>query len=272
MSNREVFRRSALTLVSYWGPAAGLALTVLWAANYFGLRPAWDGLLLAALPLAWATARTAQWAAGTWTATADGTLIVQAGVLFRSREEIPLRAVRQAYVQPVLPGRRLDVGHLTLDLAVAPGRPSSLRWTWLARPARLAEILHGRGQVALGHASCWQRTVGRGLAQAEAARAWWVQKNGGHGSQSPAPSGEEYQRFLGFCRRLLDGEGAASRPPDGVTLAAIPRWMAVLRQARIVVDAPSGPGWRLAGAIRSLDDVRRRIGEEEFRRAMRRLV
>jgi hypothetical protein len=46
--------------------------------------------------------------------------------------------------------------------------------------------------------------------------------------------------------------------------------MAVLRQAYVVVDAPNGRGWHVAGAIRSLDDIRRRIGEEELQRAVQR--
>lgn len=264
MSNREVFRRSALTMVPHWGLAAGLALTVLWAANHFDLRPAWDGLLLAALPLAWATARTVQWAAGTWTATADGTLIVQAGVLFRSREEIPLRATLRAHVQPCLPSRWLDVGHLAWDVGAGPrGQRRSLRWMWLGGPTRLAEILHGRGQVALGRPSRWQRWISR-ARQAEEGR--------GGSRQSLPASGQEYQQFLAFCRRLLDSQGTSSWPPDGVPVTAIPRWMAVLRQARIVMDASGNPGWRLAARIRSLDDVQRRIGEEELQRATRESV
>lgn len=272
MTDREVFRRSRLTLAPCWGLAASLALTVLWAASHFDLRLAWDVLLPAVLPLAWAACRTAKWAARTWTATADGRMIVRAGVLFRSQEEIPLQATVRAHVQPCLPGRWLDVGHLSLELAGPGGQPLAVRWHWLSRANRLAEILSARGQVPLGRRSRWHRLGAQVQALCRAHRPRQAQRGAGGSEEGSSPSGEEYQRFLGFCRLLLEGKGATPWPPAGVSRAAAQRWMVVLRQARIVVDAPADGGWRLAASVQRLDDVRRRIGEKELRRALQRPV
>lgn len=270
MSDREIFRRSALTLAPHWGLAAGLALIVLWAAHHFDLLPDWEGLLLAVPALAWAAGQTLQWAATTWTATDDGHLIVRKGILFRSQEAIPLRLVRQAHVRSSLPGPWPDVGHLSLEVAAPHGLPRSFRWAWLGRADRLAQILRARGRLPVGQPSRRQRAAGAlwALGQAVWARRPW---SGTRGGQQPAPDlSDEYQRFLAFCHFLLSGQQEIAWPPAGVPLGALRRWLSVLRQARIVVDAPGEPGWRLARTIRSLDDVRRRVGEEELWRAMQR--
>ncbi len=273
MDTQETFRRSLLTLAPCWGLAAGLAVTVRWAADHFGLLLAWEGLLPAALPLVWAAGRTLQWASGTWTATADGQLVVRSGVLFRSREAIPLRATLQAHVQPCLPSRWLDVGHLSLQAAGPLGQPRTFRWNWLARPGRLAAILRAQGQLPLGQPSPWQRAA-RPVRTLGGVLKTRRRPLGGAEQAVPGQpaSGEEYQHFLTFCCLLLEGEGATSPLILGVPEAKARQWMQVLRQARIVLDAPGGEGWRLAGDIHSLDAVRRRIGEEELGRALQRPI
>jgi hypothetical protein len=46
-------------------------------------------------------------------------------------------------------------------------------------------------------------------------------------------------------------------------------WMDVLRQVRVVVSASNDRGWRVAGGIDSLDDIRRRLGLHELQRAVK---
>ena len=81
---------------------------------------------------------------------------------------------------------------------------------------------------------------------------------------------DDYGRFLAFCHHLLRSTGRGRWPSSRVPSAVTRRWMAVLRQAHIVVDAPNGRGWRVAGAICNLDDIRRRISEEELQQAVQR--
>lgn len=261
MSNCEVFRRSALTLLPHWAAAATLTLTGLWAADRFGLPLDWVALLMASLPLAWAAARGLQWVATTWTVTADGNLILRSGIISRQRQVIPLSAMRRADVQPSFAGHRMDVGHLSVEVVDRTQAVRFLQWTWLARPDQLQQILCCPKEAAFGPSSRRRQTADWPMAPTQAAVA----------CQTPDDAfGKEYRRFLDFCQLLLAAEEGASWPPPGITLAEQSRWMGVLCQARIVVDSPNGRGWRAADTIKCLADVTHRVGYQELKQAMQR--
>lgn len=271
---REVFRRSWLTLTPEWSLAGGVSLAVALAAHHFGLQGGWEAPSLAMLPITWAAGRALLWARRTWTVTADGRLIVQEGILRRTCQVIHLCSARQVEPEDPLLARWLGIGHIAFQATNTQGQLQRFRWTWLGRHARLYEIIQARGQLPLGRPSWWQ-LVGKKVKRLVHAVKIWL-------AQGWALSGEivtrlrgrwfvdDYGRFLAFCHHLLRSMGRGRRHPSWVPSAVARRWMAVLRQAHIVVDMPNGRGWRVARAIRSLEDIRRRIGEEELQRAVQR--
>jgi hypothetical protein len=271
---REVFRRSWLILAPEWSLAGCVSLAVALAAQDFGLQGGWEVPGLAMLPIAWAAGRTLLWACRTWTATADGRLIVQEGILHRTRQVIHLCSARQAEPEAPFMIRWLGIGHITFQATNPQGQLQRFRWTWLGGHPRLCEIIQARGQLPVGRPSWW-RLVGSTVERPVHAVGIWL-------AQGRALSGEivtrlqgrwfvnDYGRFLAFCHHLLRSTGRGRWHPSWVPSPVARRWMEVLRQAHIVVDAPNGRGWRVAGAIRSLDDICRRIGEGELRRAVQR--
>ncbi len=270
--NNEVFRRSALTLVPHWASAFSLTLTGLWAAGHFGLPLDWAASLVAILPLAWAAGRALQWAATTWTATLEGNIVIQAGILSPRRQAIPLNAIRRAHVQPALPNHWGDVGHLAVELLDHQGEVQLLEWTWLARADRLQQIIFTHGKQVRAAAPRPQRTASVLSTLVPAATAWQSPAFTGPGEQPGDAFGEEYQRFLDFCQLVLTVEREACWPPAELPLAKSRRWMSVLRQARIIQNTPNGRGWRVAGTIHGLDDVAHRVGQRELEQAMQRPV
>jgi membrane protein YdbS with pleckstrin-like domain len=269
----EVFRRSWLTLASEWSLAFGVSLTVIWSYRQLGLQgEEWEGLSLAVPPVIWAACRTLQWAYCTWTATADGRLIVREGVLARTRQVIHLCSVRDVESKAPHLARWLGIGHLTFRATDLQGQLRPFRWIWLGRYSRLCEILQARGQLPVGRPSWWQlvsgaverlaHAVGMWLAQGWALTAEIVARLQGRWFV------EDYGRFLAFCHHLLRSAGRERWAPSWAPSAVVRRWMAVLRRARIVVDAPNDIGWRMAGTVRSIGDVCCRIGEEDLRRAV----
>jgi hypothetical protein len=269
----EVFRRSWLTLIPEWCLAIGVLLTMVWSYQRFGLQDEWVGLGLAVLmPIVWIASQTTQWARRTWTVTADGRLIVQGGFPSRSRQVIHLCSARDVEPQSPILIHWLGVGHIAFRATDPRGQVRPFRWTWIGRYRRLCEIIEARGQLPVSRPSWWQLVSGRTRKLVHTVGAWL-----GRGWALTAEIVarlrgrwfvEDYGRFLAFCHHLLRGTERGRRIPSWVPSAVVRRWMAVLRQARIVVDVPGGKGWQLAGAVRSLEDVCRRIGEEGLRQAL----
>ncbi len=268
--NSEVFRRSALTLVPDWTSAVCLTLTVMWAAARFGLPLDCVTTLVAVLPLAWAACRTLQWATATWTATPEGVLIIQAGILSRHRQVIPLSAMRQAHAQSALTNPWMEVGHLAAELLDHQGEVRLLEWTWLARADRLQQIILSHRKRVRGAAPRPQHTRAGLSNPAQATIAWQSPTITGPGEQPGDAFGEEYQHFLDFCQQVLAVEREACWPPAELPLAKSRRWMSVLRQARIILNTSNGRGWRVADTIHCLDDVAHRVGQRELEQAMQR--
>jgi hypothetical protein len=82
---------------------------------------------------------------------------------------------------------------------------------------------------------------------------------------------DDYGWFLSFCSHLLLHPGQDPPGPAWVPDAVAACWMDVLRQCHIVVDRPRQGGWRLAPAVRTPDDIRRRLGPEQLRQAVERI-
>jgi membrane protein YdbS with pleckstrin-like domain len=273
---REVFRRSWLTMACETGLALCVSSMVLWSYHQFGLRGQWAGLGLAVLPIAWVVARTTQWACRTWMATADGRLIVQEGVLFRTRQVIHLCSARNVRAEAPLLTRWLGIGHLTLRATDCQGQLRLFRWTWLGQYLRLYEIVQAQGHLSVGRPSRWQ-LVGSAVENLACAVGMRVMQGWAFGGEVVARLQgcwfvDDYGRFMAFCRHLLRTTRQGRPPPSWVPPAVARRWMTLLRQAHIVVDVPNGGGWRIAGAIHSLEDVCRRIGEDELQRSLQRPV
>jgi hypothetical protein len=271
----EVFRRSWLTVVPEWIVAGAVARLIILAAGHFGFQSRAEADVLAALPLVWAAGRTLQWAHRRWVVTADRQLVLLQGVLVRTRQVIYLHAVDQVQVEVTWLGGRLDTGHIAFQVTDRRGQRHPMRWTWVGACARLCEILRAQGRLPVGRPTRWRQAwhvaakrsqaMGTGLALA------WVLGQEALARLQGRWFAEDYGRFLAFCHHLLRTRGGERRWPPSGTPAAVERcWMAVLRQARVVVDAPEGRGWRVAGAIRRVEDVRQRIGEEELRRGVQR--
>jgi hypothetical protein len=271
---REAFRRSWLTLAPEWSLSGGVSLAVALAAHHFRLQGGWEVPGLTMLPIAWAAGRTLLWACRTWTATADGRLIVQEGILRRSRQVIHLCSARQIEPEAPLLIRWLSIGHITFQATNPQGQLQRFRWTWLGRYSRLCEIIQARGQLPVGRPSRRQFVASTVERLVHAVGIWLAQGWALSGEIVTRLRGrwfvDDYGRFLAFCHHLLRSTERSRWPPSRVPSAVAKRWMAVLRQAYVVVDAPNGRGWRVAGAIRSLEDVCRRIGEEELQRAVQR--
>ena len=274
-ASHKVFRRSWLILAPEIGLALAVSSTVLWCYHRAGLRREWAGLGLAVLPIGWVATRTIRWVFSTWTATADGRLIVKEGVLFRTCQVIHLCSARHVQAEAPLVARWLGVGHLVFRATNQQGQLQLFRWTWLGGYRRLGDIVRARGQLPLGRRSRWRpvRIAIKNLVRT--AGAWLVQGLTLGGEMMARLRGrwfvDDYGRFLAFCSHLLrTATGRDWAAPSWVPSAVVRRWMTLLRQARVVVDMPNGGGWRIAGAIHSLDDIRRRIGEEELQRALQR--
>jgi len=253
----EVFRRSCLTLVPEWTLASIVSLALYHAALRLRLPLREEKLALSLLPLAWALVRTLVWTGQTWTATADGRLIVRRGIGPRARQAIYLSDVRTVHtrIPPLL--RRLGIGHIRFQVPDARGQPTSFHWTWIAHAARLHQILDAQGHTPIGST---QPTERQDLSTLVAALIAWV--------LSPWLACDDYQRFLLFCDHLLLHPAQNPPRPSWAPEAVAACWMAVLRRCHIVVDRPREGGWRLAPAVRTLDDIRRRLGPEQLRQAV----
>jgi hypothetical protein len=75
---------------------------------------------------------------------------------------------------------------------------------------------------------------------------------------------------MAFCHHVLRTEQGGQWPPSGFTKKTQHRWLALLRQVRVVVSASNARGWRLAGGIDRLEDIQRRLGPHELQRAVKR--
>lgn len=261
-TRKEVFRRSWLTTLPEWTLAGTISLAIGLAAQHFGLQAGWEGATLMGLPILWAGGRTLQWACRTWTVTPDRRLTARQGVLLRTRQVIHLASVSQVRVDDPAPGGWLGAGHVSFEATDPLGRRRPFRWTWIRHHERLGEILQARGQAAVGRSARWQvaaGTAGRWLAGAARWAAARLRRVDLH----------DYGRFMAFCHHVLRAERGGQWPPRGMPRRAVRRWLAVLRRVRVVVRASNERGWRLAGGIESLEDIRRRLGPGELQRAVR---
>jgi hypothetical protein len=262
-TSRESFRRSWLTTTPEWAVAGGVSLAVGLAVQYFGLQGGWAGPTLIWLPLIWAGGRTLQWACHTWTVTPDRRLTVRQGILFPTRQVIRLCSVSQIAVDAPAPICWLDVGHISFEAADPQGQRRRFHWTWLHGYERLAEIIRAQGRLPIGEPTWWQTVREAAKQRMQAALRRVVR------TLSRADL-QDYGRFLAFCHHVLRAEQTGRWPPGAIRPTMVERWMAVLRQARMVVSASNERGWRVAGGIESLDDIRRRLGPHELRRAVQR--
>ena len=262
-TSREVFRRSWMTIMPEWAVAESVSLAVGLAAQHFGLQGSWEGSALAGLPLIWAGGRTLQWACHTWTVTPDGRLTERQGILFPTRQVIHLCSVSGVAIDAPAPVRWLDIGHISFEATDPQGQRRRFHWSWMHGHERLAEIIRARGQLPIGKPAWWQtarevakqgiraafRRVNRTLSQADLL---------------------DYGRFMAFCHQILRAERTGRWPPVRIPPAMVKHWIAVLQEARVVVSASNERGWRVAGGIDSLDDIRRRLGPRELQRAVQR--
>jgi hypothetical protein len=147
-------------------------------------------------------------------------------------------------------------GRLWLVLAVVPlvwaGGRTAQSVVHLRRRAQRQPGAHGRGK-----GNGWA-LHGRPVEKAADRQSRW--------------SAEDYDQFMQFAQVLLrewEGQGCGSVPTVPPTVGRA--WLEVLKQARIVIDVPEGKRWHVSRSIRTLEDVGRRVGEEELRRAVRRM-
>lgn len=259
---REVFRRSGLTTMPEWIVAGSVSLAVGLAAQHFGLSAGWEGTALMGLPLVWAGGRTLQWASQTWTVTADRRLVIRQGLLFPTRCLIHLCSVGQVTADAPLATRGLNIGHIAFEATDSEGQRRHFRWTWMKRHDRLCEIIEARGELPIGRRTWLQvaretakqrlrtslRRLARALRRADL---------------------QDYGRFMAFCHHVFRAEQGGQWPPATIPAAEVDRWLAVLQQARVVVSAPNDRGWRVAGGIDGLADIRRRLGPDELQRAIK---
>jgi hypothetical protein len=272
-ADREVFRRSWLTLTVEWALALTVASTVVWAYVEHDPHAEWKVAGLAALPLVWALSRTVQWFRCTLTATADRLLIIEEGVLFRSCQIIHLCSARGVTSKGTLLLGWLGIGRVNFRATDPLGQFRAFQWTWLARHARLCEIVEARGQLPVGRPSKWQLGWHMIKSVSYAGLEWVVQVGALVVEMVVRLQGrwfvDDYGRFLAFCHHLLRNVERDHSIPRWAPPAVTRRWIAVLRRAHIVVDAPNSNGWCIARSICGLEDVRHRIGREELRRAVR---
>jgi len=264
----ETFRRSWLTLAPEWSLALGISLPIMWFYRRSDLQGPWGALSLVSLPMVWATYRTLQWAGHTWTATADGRLILEDGVLFRRRRVVHLCSARRVESRSPIVARWLSIGHVTFRANDSRGRLRAFQWTWVERHARLCEILRARGQLPVGGPSRWQiigsrvSTVARRMV-AQLAQGWALETLARLQGRWFV---DDYGRFLAFCNRLLRNRGREQWAPSWAPPAVVKRWMMVLRRHRIIVDAPTQAGWRIGDSIHSVEDIRHHVSKEDLRR------
>jgi hypothetical protein len=207
--------------------------------------------------------RITRWGTCTWTATSDGRLVIQEGLLSSCRQVLHLCSARHLELGSLFPFRWLDVGHVAFWATDPHGRLRQFHCRWMGGYRRLGEIIEARGQLPVGRPSRWQ------LVRRRVMQEWDALKKT-NARRRRRKRADDYGRFMAFCHRLIRGTGPVQPTLPGVPASVSRRWMAVLRQARVVVDAPDGEGWRLAGTVRSLEDIRRRIGESQLRRAVQR--
>jgi hypothetical protein len=270
--SQETFRRSWLTVVPELLLAGSVSLSLGLAAQRLGMELGEEATILISLPLVWAAGRTLQWAARTWTATSDGRLIVREGVLRRTRRVIHLCSARQVRPRPLPVVGRWGVGHVAFEATDPQGQLRPFHWPWMADQPRLCQILQARGQIEIGRPSPWAGLRARGVDLARRLAAGLARGAAQVRQLASSPAtrrpASDYGRFLAFCHHLLRSRAGGRWPPCGLSEPVVGCWMAVLRRARVVVDAPNGRGWRLAGTIHTVADIQRRIGQEELRRAV----
>lgn len=261
---QERFRRSGLIIAPEWLLAGLVSLAIGWAALTFELEMCVALAALAGLPLLWATSCTLQWYARSWVARSDGCLTFQHGVLIRHSEVIHLCSVSRVRLRTVPMLGWCNVGHLDFEATDQQGSARPFQLRWLANVARLAEILRARGRLPMGRPSRWERlhAWGAGILHRRAVRV----------ARTPArilgQRARDYGLFMAYCHRLLRSRNGVQPSVPGVPAPVIEIWMAVLRRARIIVDTSCNPGWRIAPSIASLSDIQRRIGQEDFWRAL----
>ena len=269
---RERFRRSWLILSPEWGLAGGITLAVFVAAVHFRVRAGWEVLTVTALPIVWAGARTLQWACHTWTASADGRLIVKEGVLVRNGQVLQLSSVEDLVTEAPPPVRALGAGTIGFCAYDWDGQPHSLRWTWVGNYPRLREILEARGQLPVGRPPRWQ-TIGRAAGKLVGGLGTWLRVGWDLCEECVARLRgrwfvDDYGRFMAFAHHVLRSERSGRWPPPRVPSPVVKCWMEVLRQADVVIAAPNGRGWRVAEAVQSLEDIGHRLSEDDLRRAV----
>ena len=269
---REIFHRSLLTLAPEFCLAGVTAVMVGVAGSRSGMGGSLAGAALVWLPVAWAAARVLLWSHHSWTATADGDLILRTGAVFGSRERLALHSLQQVQVEPVPLLGRLGIGHIVCESQGADGNVRHHRWTWMARYLRLAELIAGQGSLPVGRPTPAER-VGAAIERVRrlAGVAWAAEQARAHGRLDLAKgSVEDYGRFLAYCQRLLRHRHELARwQRESAPSATTRRWVEVLRRVRVLVSTPDEGGWRVAAHIEHLEDIRRRISPEGLRQAVR---
>jgi hypothetical protein len=127
---------------------------------------------------------------------------------------------------------------------------------------RLCEIIRARGRLSIGRPTWWQTTR-------EAAKQRSGATLGRVVRTLSRPDLQDYGRFMAFCHHILRAEQSGRWSPGATPLDTVERWLAVLRQAHVVVSASNERGWRVARDIHGLHDIHRRLGPHELQRAVK---
>jgi hypothetical protein len=262
--SQEVFRRTWLVLIPDVFLALGVLVGIILLHRRLGLRGGWGGVgVIAVIHILWMIHRITQWSTCTWVAISDGRLIIRDGLLSSGQQVLHFCSARHLELDSPFPFHLLSVGHVAFRATDPNGQLRSFHWKWMGEYRRLGEIIEAQGQLSIGRPSRWQLVRRKAVQEWEALKktsACWRRRR----------NVDDYGRFMAFCHHLLRGTTPTLPTLHGVPASVSRRWMAVLRQARVVVDAPGGKGWQLAGTVRSLEDIRRRIGESQLRRAVQR--
>jgi hypothetical protein len=272
---RERFRCSCLAPAGEWCLASAVAGLLVWGIIHSSLGHRREALILAALPLVWATGWSLRRGCTAWTFTSDGWLVREEGLLTLRRQVFVLRSARTIETAIPLVGRLLDVGHVTFQATDRSDQIHRHEVTWMTRHRRFCQLIEARGSLPLLDRVPWWQRLGGSLAGLTMMAEHDLEQALPLLAPDPVRSNsslvEDYDRFMAFCHQVLRaGRGGGKWPPDRIPPEVLGTWFTLLSRARVVVSGSNPAGWRLGNGIESLDDIQRRISRETFGPAVRR--
>jgi len=260
MENRRVFHRHWITILipaiaGLLGIPATLSLAVICATG----RADWLVMVPSACCSLWAIWRLVQWHRYYIVFTADGRAVCHTGILVH-QTSAPLH-VYKVDTRSGLIGRILDYG--TLEIGTNP----LCEFDRIERFSEVQRILV-EGPDAwqprnppVGHAP--RSTAPQPMRMERQARREHVFATDMPSFESRlrrAPTGSRYRRFLSLCRQLMKGDPASRRQLFRQLTDEEWDFMVVLIRTRLFKK--EGLCW--AKRIRTLDDVRQRIGPKQL--------